>query len=146
MKKTNKDYINKKELKNIKEHTAEVQPEKVIEKDTDGCSERDIEIYKYISDEVYKKLCDKDLSFYITWVSPETRKTFAFYRFYHMDNNLKNRAKYFDSMLRIGKQLLSFIIYIKLDSLLSYFNYQNPNEVESKEIEPVVGAVVKTKD
>jgi hypothetical protein len=127
-----KDKITKKSLKEIKENTASVQPDVARTKDTEGLTENDIQIYDYMNEKVYKDLCAKDLSFCLTWVSPETRKTFLFYRFYHLDNNQQHRAKYFDSMLRIGKSLFSFITNIKLESLIAPFNYSIPNEVKSE--------------
>ncbi len=133
MKHPNIIQLSKKESKSIKKTTESVQPDNVRAKDLEGCSEKDCKVYDFMNENIYKKMCGEDLSFHVAWVSPDSRKTFTFYRLYHLDNNEQHRAKYYDSLLRLGKACLNFVAFTNFSGLIECFNYRNPNEISDKE-------------
>ncbi len=75
-----KNKLTKKQLNKMHEMSDKVQPDVVREKDCEGLSESDKEIYDFMN-EKYKEMCSKGIPFSLCFLAPETLKPLLFYRF-----------------------------------------------------------------
>ncbi len=83
-----KEELTKEQIRVMKSEADKIQPDVVMERDCEGLSQKDRENYQYFN-KIYKELCEKDLSFSICFLAPESLKPFTFYRTVDPENQDK---------------------------------------------------------
>jgi len=76
---TMKEKLTEKQQEDLDSAAQKIQPDEIKEERLKGCSEVDRKFYDEMT-EFYKKMCEKDASFVLNFLLPESQKYLCFYR------------------------------------------------------------------
>jgi hypothetical protein len=100
------ENFTKKQLEKLNTASKEIQPDVLRTKQLEGATENDGIFYDKMG-ELYKELCEKDISFNIFYLLPESKKPMNLFRITHVEN----RVEYTKRLNTLNGNIYAFLCW-----------------------------------